>query len=302
MSNKPTAFPPLTRRSALVTGACAGLSLAAACVSKRSEPEPKVEVEPKGGRMPAIFLAHGAPPLLEDTGWMGELRGWAERLPKPKSVLMLSAHWENRPIAVGATRPVPLIYDFYGFPKKYYRLRYSAPGAPELASRIRALLEPKQKVVDIPERGLDHGAYVPLLAMYPEADVPVLQVSLPSLAARDLFQLGQALSPLRNEGVLIVGSGFLTHNLRRMDRRPGAVTPTWAKDFDAWCAETLANKDVDALFDYQNRAPGVRIALPTHEHFAPVSVALGAAADGDVSFPITGFWFGSMTRRSAQFG
>ena len=140
--------------------------------------------------------------------------------------------------------------------------------------------------------------------MYPEADVPVLQVSLPSLDPQALFDLGRALAPLRDEGVLIVGSGFLTHNLRAANFGPSAATPAWATEFDAWAADVLARQDVDALLDYRHRAPGVRLALPTHEHFVPVVAALGAAVDRPdaVTFPITGFAYGSMTRRSVQFG
>ena len=252
--------------------------------------------------MPTLFLAHGAPPLLDDARWMEELQGWAHALPAPRSILMISAHWEARPISLGATTTQPLVYDFYGFPEQYYQQRYPAPGAPELAARVRALLAGHGPIADAPQRGLDHGAYVPLVAMYPEASVPVLQLSLPTLDAPELFQLGRALAPLRDEGVLIIGSGFLTHNLRRVQWSADALTPSWAAEFDGWCADVLARRDVDALLDYRRRAPAVALALPTHEHFAPVSVALGAADAGPVSFPITGFWLGSLTRRSVQLG
>ena len=254
--------------------------------------------------MPVLFLAHGSPMLLDDQGWVDELGVWANALPRPKAVLMLSAHWVDRPITVGATRPVPLVYDFYGFPERYYQTTYPAPAAPELAARLRTLL-PGEPVADAPERGLDHGAYVPLVAMYPEANVPVLQVSLPTLEPKELFALGRALGPLRQEGVLIVGSGFLTHNLRMVDFRPNAPTPTWAAEFDGWSEDVLRRRDVDALLDYRQRAPGVRQALPTHEHFVPVVVAMGAAIDDSTAsarFPITGFAYGSATRRSVQFG
>jgi 4,5-DOPA dioxygenase extradiol len=217
---------------------------------------------------------------------------------------MISAHWEARPATLGATRTVPLVYDFYGFPDRYYATTYPAPGAPELAARVRSLVGATQPIADDPTRGLDHGAYIPLVAMYPEADVPVLQLSLPTMDAASLIALGRTLAPLRNEGVLIVGSGFLTHNLRAIDPRPGAQPPSWARELDAWAADVLARRDVDALAAYRERAPGVREALPTHEHFVPVAVAMGAALDssGPVTFPISGFVFGSFTRRSVQFG
>lgn len=254
-------------------------------------------------RMPAIFIAHGSPLLLDDQGWVEELNRWARAMPRPEAVLMLSAHWEEKPVTLGATRTVPLLHDFYGFPEKYYRVEYPAPGAPRLARRVRDLLGATQPVAEEPERGLDHGAYVPLAAMYPDADVPVLQVSLPTLEPTALFEMGRALAPLRQEGVLVAGSGFLTHNMRALDPRPDAPTPSWAAEFDAWSAETLARRDADALVDYRRRAPGARLALPTQEHFVPVLPALGASIEdgGAVTFPITGFAYGAFTRRSVEF-
>jgi 4,5-DOPA dioxygenase extradiol len=219
-----------------------------------------------------------------------------------------SAHWERRPLTIGftgrgpdggAVPRVPLIYDFYGFPEEFYRLQYPSPGAPETAQRIRELMAAATlSTRDEPGRGLDHGSYIPLMCMYPAADIPVLQISLPSEQPEELFAVGRALAPLRDEGVLIIGSGFLTHNLRARVRE----TPSWAREFDAWSADTLVRRDHDALLDYRARAPGVRESLPTHEHFVPVILAAGAASDATVTFPITGFWGGGvMTRRSAQF-
>lgn len=253
-------------------------------------------------RMPSLFLAHGAPMILDMPGWVAELKAWADALPKPTSILMVSAHWEARPVTLAATTTVPLVYDFYGFPEQYYRQQYPAPGAPRLAERVKQLLGPTQPVADEPTRGLDHGAYVPLVAMYPKADVPVLQVSLPTLDAKALFALGQALAPLRDEGVLIVGSGFITHNLRSLSFAPDAPPPAWATDFDAFVADALKRKDVDALLDYRAKGPGVAMSLPTHEHFVPLLVALGAAPEALPTFPITGFFGGSFTRRSVQLG
>ena len=255
-----------------------------------------------GGRMPSIFLAHGAPPLLDDRPWMSELHDWAKNLPRPTSILMLSAHWVEAPITIGATTAVPLVYDFYGFPERYYQVQYPAPGAPDLALRVRGLLDGSEPTQDQPGRGLDHGAYVPLVAMYPKADIPVLQISLPTLEPSRLLEVGRRLAPLRSEGVLIVGSGFLTHNLRALRMGDAGEVPGWARDFDAWTAETLRNRDLDRLVNYRRLAPGVELALPTHEHFVPVVVAQGAAADESVSFPITGFVWGPMTKRSVQFG
>jgi 4,5-DOPA dioxygenase extradiol len=256
------------------------------------------------GPMPVIFLAHGSPFLLDDERWVDELRAWALALPRPEAILMFSAHWEQRPTTIGAERAVPLIRDFYGFPEKYYEVEYPAPGAPRLAKSFRELVGAHHPLAEEPERGLDHGAYVPLVAMYPDADVPVLQVSLPSLEPAELLELGRALAPLRDEGVLVVGSGLLTHNLRAVDPSERSPTPAWASEFDAWAGDVIARRDVGSLLEYRGRAPGVRQALPTHEHFVPLIVAAGAAesAPNDARFPITGFHWSTLTKRSVQFG
>jgi 4,5-DOPA dioxygenase extradiol len=254
-------------------------------------------------RMPVIFAAHGAPVLLDDALWMSELASWASAIQKPRSILMVSAHWEQRPTTLGATQTVPLVYDFYGFPQRYYETKYPAPGAPDLAARVRDLLRGKDlEVADDANRGLDHGAYVPLVAMYGDASIPVLQLSMPGLDPTGLLKLGRALSPLRDEGVLLFGSGFLTHNMR-FAFRPG--TPEWALDFDSWVKDALQRLDLDALADFQARAPQARMALPTWEHYAPLLVVAGAIADERplVTFPITGWWMnGAFTKRSVQFG
>ncbi len=253
-------------------------------------------------RMPVIFAAHGAPVLLDDAEWMAQLAAWARAMPKPQSILMVSAHWEERPIVLGATRAAPLVYDFYGFPERYYRTQYPSPGAPALAVRLGEIL--RRNGIDFqdnPQRGLDHGAYVPLVAMYPDADVPVLQVSMPGLVPEELFAFGRATAPLRDEGVLIFGSGFLTHNLH-FAFVPGV--PDWAREFDSWAADALARFDVEALMDFQTRAPAAKIAHPRWDHYAPLLVAAGAAADAHprTTFPITGWWMdGAFTKRSVQF-
>ncbi|MBX3188150.1 MAG: dioxygenase [Labilithrix sp.] len=293
----------MDRRGALVLIAGA---IAAACGrTKRGDMTSSSTRAAQGtGKMPVIFIAHGAPPLLDDAAWQAELAAWSKAMPRPKSILMLSAHWEARPIAIGATSAVPLVYDFYGFPERYYATKYPSPGAPELAARVRELLRSNDVAhADEPARGLDHGSYVPLISMYPQADVPVLQVSLPGLDPKELFRFGRALAPLRDEGVLVAGSGFLTHNMRALGER---TTPSWATEFDAWAAEIIAKKDVDALVDFHARAPAARLAHPREEHFAPMIAAAAAAMGepGEVTFPITGFWglAPAFTRRSVQIG
>lgn len=255
-------------------------------------------------RMPALFLSHGAPPLADDEVWTGELSSWARQLPKPEAVLVVSAHWEAAPLTVGATTTVPLFYDFFGFPSHYYEVEYSAPGAPELATAIQQMASGYgEALYQDPDRGLDHGAYVPLAEMYPDADVPVLQVSMPTLDPAELIELGRRLAPLRDEGVLIVGSGFSTHNLSEMnlDAPDTGTPPTWSSEFDAWLDETLSAGDLDALIDFKHKAPAAALAHPRTEHFAPLFVALGTAVNEslNVETAIDGFWHG-LSKRSVQ--
>lgn len=252
--------------------------------------------------MPAIYIGHGAPPLVDDALWVAQLGAWARALPRPTSVLIVSAHWENAPLTVGATRTgTPLVYDFGGFPERYYRAQYRSPGAPQLATDVRRLLS-DQPVAEEPDRGLDHGAYVPLTVMYPQADVPVLQVSMPSLDPDQLFQIGRRLRPLRDQGVLIIGSGFLTHGLPFLrDFRFDAPPPSWSEEFDAWAHDALEHGDLDALSDFAHRAPAVRYAHPRTEHLAPLFVTLGTGDSSGESLPsiIDGYWMG-LSKRSIQ--
>ncbi|WP_394438144.1 dioxygenase family protein [Streptomyces sp. SGAir0957] len=253
--------------------------------------------------MPALYLSHGAPPLADDALWPGQLAAWSADLPRPKAVLVVSAHWEEAPLALGATVTVPLVYDFWGFPEHYYQVRYAAPGAPELADSVRKLLRaPGTPVQDVPDRGLDHGAYVPLVEMYPDADIPVLQVSMPTLDPQKLMDIGRRLAPLRDEGVLIIGSGFFTHNLAAL--RQGGI-PSWSAEFDDWGQRALDAGDVDGLLDFAHASPAGGLAHPRTEHFAPLFVAMGAAdAFGELGAQravIEGFWMG-LAKRSVQFG
>jgi 4,5-DOPA dioxygenase extradiol len=249
--------------------------------------------------MPVLYLSHGAPPLADDAVWTRQLAAWSAELPKPAAILMVSAHWENAPLTVGATTTVPLVYDFWGFPRHYYEVTYAAPGAPALAASVRALLG---TVHEDQDRGLDHGAYVPLKEMYPDADVPVLQMSMPSLDPAELFSIGQRLAPLRDEGVLIVGSGFFTHNLSGMNPDPAGPAPSWSAEFDHWGAEALAARDFDTLLDFQHRSPSAGLAHPRTEHFAPLFVSLGASTgtSGTPRQVIDGYWYG-LAKRSVQF-
>ena len=252
-------------------------------------------------RMPALYIGHGAPPLLDDPIWSGQLSAWAGDLPRPKAILIVSAHWESAPVSLSASR-APLVYDFGGFAPKYYQMTYETPDATALAQRVAAMMPDGEPVHQHVSRGLDHGAWVPLKIMYPEADIPVLQMSLPTDDPHRLMKLGERLRPLREEGVLIIGSGFLTHGLPFLKEfRIEAEAPGWSVDFDLWAAEALTRGDVDLLSDYKAKAPGMPYAHPTVEHYTPLFVTLGAATTADEPGiqVIDGYWMG-LSKRSLQ--
>ena len=252
-------------------------------------------------RMPALYIGHGAPPLLDDPIWSGELAAWAADLPRPKAILIVSAHWEAAPVSLTADG-APLVYDFGGFDAKYYRMTYRTSDATSLAQRVAAMMPATEPVHQHASRGLDHGAWVPLKLMYPEGDIPVLQMSMPTHDPVRLMELGARLRPLRDEGVLIIGSGFLTHGLPFLTEfRIEAPAPGWSVEFDAWAGDAMARGDVDALAAYRSEAPGMPYAHPTVEHYTPLFVTLGAATDPEEPGRqvIDGFWMG-LSKRSLQ--
>ena len=231
--------------------------------------------------LPSVFVSHGSPMHALQPGAAGEAwKALAQRLPLPRAILIASAHWEtNLPMLTGNPKP-ETIHDFYNFPEPLYRLRYPSPGAPQLAHRAQALLKAAGFTAAIDGcRGLDHGAWTPLLYAYPQHDVPVVQISIqPALGPRHHLQVGKALGGLSKEGVLIVGSGHMTHNLRDWARGQGRPEP-YAREFQAWVFEKLEEKDLDALLEYRSRSPHGARAHPTDEHFLPLFVALGAAQE-----------------------
>lgn len=252
-------------------------------------------------RMPALYLGHGAPPLLDDPLWSAQLASWAAALSRPKAILIVSAHWESAPVSLTASG-VPLVYDFGGFAAKYSKMTYETPDATAFAKRVAALMPRTEPVHQHTSRGLDHGAWVPLTIMYPAADIPVLQMSLPTHDPVRLLALGARLKPLRDEGVLIIGSGFLTHGLPFLkDFSIDAAAPGWSREFDAWAGEAMARGDIDALADFKHQAPGMPYAHPTVEHYSPLFVTLGAATDPTEPGQqvIDGFWMG-LSKRSLQ--
>jgi 4,5-DOPA dioxygenase extradiol len=288
--------PEPNRREVLVAGAAALVAARAVAADPVPPPPPP--------RAPACFVGHGSPMTALDARKGGAWTRWASSFAKPKAILVVSAHWERAPVTIGATTTVPLVYDMVGFPEELYRVRYPSPGAPKLAARVERLLAPLGPVRHDAQRGLDHGAWVPLRWMVPDADVPVLPLSLPTADGPSLVAIGKALAPLRDENVLLLASGNLVHNLGRIAPSDTAPTPTWASEFDEWCEGVLRRRDADAMADWLRKAPAPRWAHPTSEHFTPVLVALGAGLDDPsrVSFPISGFEGGSISRRCVQFG
>lgn len=263
--------------------------------------EPHRRWSPGDEALPALYLSHGAPPTFENPTWMRELHTWARNLPRPRAVLIVSAHWESDELGITSTAPTELVYDFGGFASMYYGLRYDTPDNTALARQLLSVLPDQQRVFEHRGRGLDHGAWVPLKVMYPEADIPVLQVSMPTHDPAALFALGERLRVLRSEGVLVIGSGYMTHGLPYIDFAHPDRVPTWSSDFDAWAADALARGDLAGLQDYQHRAPALSYAHPTVEHFTPLFVTLGAATDptGPVTTAIDGFDHG-LSKRSIQ--
>ena len=255
------------------------------------------------GALPALYLSHGAPPLFDDGPWMDQLHAWALRMPKPKSILIISAHWESAPLSL--TSPVartPLVYDFGGFARRYFERQYATPDAAVLAGLVTSVMPDGETGHQHNSRGLDHGAWVPLKVMYPLGDVPVLQLSIPTHDPAQLMELGRRLRPLREQGVMIIGSGFMTHGLPFLTREAFAgKVPGWSADFDAWAEEALARGDVDTLMNYLKRAPGLPYSHPTVEHFVPAFITLGAASNPEspVTTTIEGYMWG-LSKRSFQ--
>jgi len=258
---------------------------------------------PAHGPLPALYLGHGAPPLLDDPQWMGQLADWTHSMPKPAGILIVSAHWEQAPLMLSAPGAgTPLVYDFGGFQPRYYQLTYRTPDASALAGTVAGLMPDAMPAHQHPSRGLDHGAWVPLKVMYPLADVPAIQLSIPTHDPEALLRIGERLRPLREQGVLIIGSGFMTHGLPFItaDMITRGTVPGWSHDFDLWAGEALGHGDVETLMNYR-KAPGMPYAHPTPDHLLPLFVTLGAASDPakPVAAVIDGYWMG-FAKRSFQ--
>lgn len=250
-----------------------------------------------------LFVSHGSPTLVMDD--VPARRALAELFAasgKPAAIVVASAHWTTRTPRVDSSSAPRTIHDFSGFAPELYRMRYPAPGAPQLAERVVDALRTAGFEAELEARGLDHGAWVPLKLAAPLADIPVLQLSLqPHLGAAHHFKLGQALAPLAYDDVLVLGSGSATHNLGELTR-PDAAPPAWVREFDTWLDATLARGDIDSLIDYRRRAPHAARNHPTEEHFFPLLVALGAAGPTPRSRLIhSSFTFGVLSMAAFSF-
>jgi 4,5-DOPA dioxygenase extradiol len=222
-------------------------------------------------RMAAVFVGHGSPlTAFQDNAYVDAWRALGERLPRPRAILSISGHWYVQGAAVTAMPAPPTIHDFYGFPEQLYRFRYPAPGSPELAVRTAELARPVE-VAQSQRWGLDHGTWTVLMHLFPAADIPVVQLSLDGLKSpAEHYDLGRRLGPLRDEGVLVMGTGNIVHNLRLFDRRPGAPANPQAEKFRREVQDRLRSRDHQGLIDYPGIGPEARLAAPTPDHFLPL--------------------------------
>lgn len=253
--------------------------------------------------MTALFIAHGAPSLaLEEDSFTRALRDFGDTLNDAKAMVVVSAHWQTRGAmrANAVAHPEP-IYDFGGFSPELYTLRYDAPGEPSLAAEVAQLVGAAIE----PQRGWDHGLWVPLRHLRPAADIPIVELSLPMPAdPQELLDAGRKLRPLRDRGVVICGSGGIVHNLRIIDfsGKDAPVAP-WASEFDAWIADRILARDFASVASYRTLAPNASLAVPTPEHFEPLLVALGALRDDETAVTLfAGFQYGTLSMRSIRSG
>lgn len=254
------------------------------------------------GPMPVLFVGHGSPMnAIEDNAWRRRWQALGQRLPRPKAILCISAHWETQGVYVSSGEKHETIHDFHGFPKSLFDVRYKAPGAPDLAHRVCELVSATRVHTDS-HRGLDHGAWGVLQPMFPEADIPVAQLSLSSLHPGAWhYDLARQLDPLRDEGVLVVGSGNIVHNLR-LWRQNMAEPYDWAVRFDEEIAERIAEGHHEGMLGYETLGPDALLAVPTPEHYLPLLYVLGLQRDDDAVEFFNEQVVGSISMRSVLVG
>lgn len=249
--------------------------------------------------MPSLFTAHGSPDIvLHDDSYTGFLKGLADKIDRPKAIVIFTAHWENRIQTIGGAEDYNLIYDFGGFSKELYEVKYNVKGNPELAVKIKEIFKGNGIESRVDEkRGLDHGAWSVLKLMYPDGKIPVVHMSVnPFLSNKEQYDIGKALQKLKNEGVLIIGSGGTVHNLLALNFY-SKKDEKWAVEFDDFIKDRLENWDTDLLFKYESLAPNAKKAVPRNEHFVPLLIAMGAGDSlKSSSLLYRDYQFGSLSR------
>jgi len=254
--------------------------------------------------MPVLFIGHGSPEnALLDNPFTQGLSRLGKGLPKPEAILCISAHWLTEGTAATAMDKPRTIYDFYGFPPPLYTVKYPAPGSPELAARVQSLLRPLKAGLDA-SWGLDHGAWSVLRHMYPRAGIPVVQLSIDFYKPpQHHYEMGKKLASLRKEGILIIGSGNIVHNLRQLSPEGKDAAPlAWAKQFDAFIKEALERKNHGAIINYQSLGQVASLSHPTPDHFYPLLYSMGAAGmESKISYPYAGYEYGSLSMRAVRF-
>ncbi len=256
-------------------------------------------------RMPAAFVGHGSPMnTLERNRYTEAWRKLGSTVPKPRAILAISAHWYIDHTAVTAMEEPTTIHDFFGFPEALQKFRYPAPGDPKLAARVRDLLAPVPVALDRQDWGLDHGTWSVLAHMYPEADVPVVQLSIDHGEPNEFhYAVGQSLKPLRDEGVLILGLGNVVHNLRTMQRAGNAAPQDWAVSFETYVRHAVERRKHEALIDYESAGPAAKLAVPSPEHYLPLLHVVGTQDEDDPAWiPIDGIDLGSLSMLSVVVG
>ncbi|MEI7890566.1 MAG: 4,5-DOPA dioxygenase extradiol [bacterium] len=252
-------------------------------------------------KMPAIFVGHGSPMTADvDNAYNEAWRKFAKKLPKPKAIIVISAHWNIKDVAVSDLEKPKQIYDFYGFPDKLYKLKYPVAGSFELAEKVRKILAPIVDVKINNEWGIDHGGWIPLLSFFPEADVPVVQLSLDySKSTQEHYDIGKALAPLREEGIMIIGSGDIVHNLREIEYEEDAKPFDWAVEFEQKVLTLIAKNDHKSLIDVENLDNKSYLSVPTIEHYLPLLYVLATKdKDDEVEYFAKGITHGSISMTS----
>lgn len=263
-----------------------------------------IKVKECSGKMPTLFLGHGSPMnAIEQNEFTQTLQKLGLNLPRPKSILMISAHWETQGTWVTGMKKPQTIHDFYGFPKALYEIDYPAPGEPELAQKLSSsFIDPKLHI-DLDQWGLDHGTWSVLRHLFPQADIPVFQLSLDQTKPMSFhFEMGKKISHLRDQGVMIIGSGNIVHNLAQLNWTQEASAHDWAIEFDEWVKGKLLNLDFKSLVDDCQKSIAGKLSIPSPEHYLPLLYTLGASGSQDeLFFDFEGIQNSSISMRCLRF-